>query len=620
MRLQDYLKERPLLFDGAMGTYLSKKHPLEMEQGCEMLNLTHPEWVRKVHREYLEAGAIAIKTNTFGICEYLLSQPKETVRQMVFQGWKIAYEEAVAFEDSVSEWGDADDELQKHYVFADIGPLSISGEEDGAGIYQEIVDWFLEFGATHFIFETLGSMDYMEGITSYIKEKKPEAFVLVSFGVSPEGFTQGGYYGRSLFYQLQKMESVDAIGFNCISGPKHLLDMLKKLDVQHCSKHLSVMPNAGYPTVVSNRTFYENNHIYYGNETFEFFKEGVSIVGGCCGTEPSYIQQIAEKLEQEQIEVRIPWERSLSHSQQSETLLCGSQMAMENAKNDFAAKLNQGEKVIVVELDPPVTPEIDVFMEGAARYKKAGADAIDIADCPIAKARIDSSILASKVSRELKMTAIPHMTCRDRNINATKALLLGLNVEGVNNVLTVTGDPVPVAQRQEVKTVFSYNSAVLARHINTFNETTFTENPFLVCGALNINALNFESQLAHARKKIENGVNVLFSQPVMTKQGLENLKCARQELPVKILGGLIPVVSYRNACFMEHEIAGINVDPRIIEMYQGKDRAEGEALALRIVTAIAKEIADYVDGFYLITPFQRIHLIEKIIAEIKDLQ
>ncbi len=619
MKLQDYLKENPLLFDGAMGTYLTKQHPQEIKQGCEMLNLTHPEWIRKVHREYLEAGASAIKTNTFGVCEYMLSQPKETVHQIICQGWKIAFEEALAYEETIEECDGMGEILQEHYVFADIGPVACHGE-DGFTIYREIVNWFLECGATHFIFETLGSMDYIAEITSYIKEKEPNAFVLVSFGVSPEGFTQGGYYGRSLFYQLQKIETVDAIGFNCVSGPKHLLDMIKKLDVVHCNKYISVMPNAGYPTMVLNRTFYGNNPVYYSNETFELFSEGVSIVGGCCGTEPSYIRQLAQKIRNERISLRPLWETAECSVECMEKAICGSRMAMENPKNDFAAKLNQGEKVLVVELDPPVTPEINVFMEGAARYKRAGADAIDIADCPIAKARIDSSILASKVSRELKMTAIPHMTCRDRNINATKALLLGLNVEGVNNVLTVTGDPVPVAQRQEVKTVFSYNSAVLARHINTFNETTFTENPFMVCGALNINALNFESQLTHAKKKIENGVNVLFTQPVMTKQGLENLKRARQELPVKILGGLIPVVSYRNACFMEHEIAGINVDSRIIEMYQGKTREEGEELAVRIVTAIAKEIVEYVDGFYLITPFQRIGLIEKIIFNLKEIQ
>lgn len=617
MKIQDFLKKKPLLFDGAMGTYVSKRYPDSIDHCCEILNLTHPDWIKKIHREYLEAGATAIKTNTFGANEAGLGLPKETIYEIIIQGWKLAYQETLAFENRSKEASGQKDILEEHYVFADIGPISISEDSEGFEEYRELVDVFLECGARHFIFETFDSPDNLEQITSYIKEKAEDAFVLISFGVSPEGFTRGGCYGRSLFYQLQQMRSVDAIGFNCISGPKHLLELIQKLDLEHCYKYVSVMPNAGYPTMVSNRTLYADNPIYFAETIHEIAREGVAIVGGCCGTEPSYIRKIAQLLEQEPVSGVVPWEEAALEKADFDVEQSGARMAQGNPKNDFAAKLNQGEKVIVVELDPPVTPDIENFMEGAARYKQAGVDAIDIADCPIARARIDSSILACKVSRELKLTAIPHMTCRDRNINATKALLLGLNVEGVNNVLAVTGDPVPVAQRQEVKTLFSYNSAVLARHINTLNETTFTRNPFQVCGALNVNAVNFDSQINHAKKKIENGVNVLFTQPVMSREGLDNLKRAREELPVKLLGGLMPVVSHKNACFMEHEIAGIHVDQQIIQLYEGKNREEGEALAVKIVTAIAKEIGPYVDGFYLITPFQRITLIEKIVKQLK---
>lgn len=289
---------------------------------------------------------------------------------------------------------------------------------------------------------------------------------------------------------------------------------------------------------------------------------------------------------------------------------------MENTRNALAEKLQSGRKVVVVELDPPVEPDIDFFMEGAARYKYAGVDAIDIADCPVAKARIDSSVLACKLSRELGITAIPHMTCRDRNINATKALLLGLNIEGINNVLTVTGDPVPTAMRNQVKTVFSYNSAVLARHIQSFNQEIFKDNPFMVSGALNINALNFDSQIVHARKKIESGVSVLFTQPVLSKRGLDNLRRAREELPVKLLGGIMPVVSYRNAAFMNNEMAGISIDQEIMEKYQGKDREQGEELAYKISAAVIDEISDSIDGYYVITPFKRVELVLRILGYI----
>lgn len=623
MQIQDYLREKALLFDGAMGTYLMQQHPGWEEEKIERYNIIRPQWVGNIHRQYLEAGAAAIKTNTFGVSMWSRQDGADgmSVEKVIRAGWELA---AAAVADHEKE-----NLREPHYIFADLGPVWPGEGEESFTAYRKLVDVFLDCGADCFLFETLENADGLEQIASYIKKKRPQAFILVSFGVSPEGFTRGGCYGRSLFSQLKQVREIDGIGFNCISGPRHLLAQLEKLDWQDSGKYICVMPNAGYPTVIANRTVYANNHRYFAEAMREIAEKGAAILGGCCGTDPSYIRQLREDLEQSPVKPVIPapiqpplaLEACQTQGREQEDELQAWSGAIEHARknprNSFAAKLMQGEKVIVVELDPPVIPEINTFMEGAARYKKAGVDGIDIADCPIARARIDSSLLACKVTRELGMTTIPHMTCRDRNINATKALLLGLNVEGVNNVLTVTGDPVPAAERQEVKTVFSYNSAILARHINTLNQVTFPDNPFLVCGALNINAVNFDSQLRHAEKKIENGVSVLFTQPVMTQEGLENLKRARTELPVKLLGGMIPVVSYRNACFMEHEISGIHVDDRIVELYRDKSREEGEELAVKIIKEIARKMEDYVDGYYLITPFQRIHLMERILREIR---
>jgi len=208
------------------------------------------------------------------------------------------------------------------------------------------------------------------------------------------------------------------------------------------------------------------------------------------------------------------------------------------------------------------------------------------------------------------------MTCRDRNLNATKALLLGLSAEGVHNVLTVTGDPIPSADRDEVKSVFNFNSRMLARYITGLGETVLT-TPFRVFGALNLNARNFSVQLRLAQKKEENGMVGFLTQPVLTAQALENLKLAHETLHGKILGGIIPVVSQRNALFMNSEVSGITVDQEIIDRYAGLDRAQGEELAVRISTTIAKEIAPYVDGFYLMTPFGRTGLMGRIMDEIR---
>lgn len=104
-----------------------------------------------------------------------------------------------------------------------------------------------------------------------------------------------------------------------------------------------------------------------------------------------------------------------------------------------------------------------------------------------------------------------------------------------------------------------------------------------------------------------------LTQPVLTEAAFENLKRAKAELRGYLLGGVIPVVSARNARFMDSEINGINVDPKITELYEGKDRAESEALAVEISVEIMKRISPYVDGYYLMTPFGRTGLIARIL-------
>ena len=366
------------------------------------------------------------------------------------------------------------------------------------------------------------------------------------------------------------------------------------------------MPNAGYPTVINNRTFFDHTKEYFSDQMLEIAKCGVEILGGCCGTTPEYIKALCEKLD----------DFGTIEKKKEKELEVESVAISKGEESTLIQKLNTGEKIIAVELDPPMDTKIETFMQGAAFLKEKGVDAITIADCPIARARVDSSLLAAKLKRELGITPIPHMTCRDRNINATKALLLGLQIEEVKDVLVVTGDPIPSAERDEIKAMFSFNSAILAGYIRNLNENMFS-HPFTIYGALNVNAKNFKNQLIHAKKKIENGVSVFLTQPIFTKQAMENLKQARQELPAKILGGIMPIVSYRNACFMQNEISGIEVSKEIIASYKGLEREEATQLAVKISTEIAQQIAPYVEGYYLITPFKRVELIGKIIAEMK---
>lgn len=582
-------KDRPLIFDGAMGTYYANiaESPLDH---CEMANIYDPSTILKIHRQYIAAGCQAIKTNTFGANRVSLNCDLDLVTEVIKQGYALARQ--------ACEGTDVK-------VFADIGPVPADDETDLEDEYRKIVDLFLALGASNFLFETFSSDECLAELSGYIKNKHPEAYIMVSFAVSPEGLTRTGQSGRKLLESVSQIPTIDAGGFNCFSGPSHLLEYIKTCDIEN--QTVSIMPNSGYPTIINNRTFFQTTKEYFAAKMLEIARQGVSILGGCCGTTPEYIEEMVARLQgftPSQVVVQPP----IAVTPRSKT----------PARNPLLDKIAAGQKIIAVELDPPVDTDVDFFMNSAKHLKHLGVDAITIADCPLARARVDSSLMACKLKRELDITTVPHMTCRDRNINATKALLLGLNVEGINNVLVVTGDPVPTAQRDQVKGIFSFNSAVLAGYISNFNETVFS-TPFNICAALNVNSRNFASQLQRAQKKIENGVHMFLTQPILSQPALDNLRQARAELDAKILGGIIPIVSYKNACFMNNEIAGISVADNIVELYRDLSKEEASNLAVAISTQMAEKMSPYVDGYYLILSFKRIDIISAIIQNIKNL-
>ncbi|SMC41347.1 5-methyltetrahydrofolate--homocysteine methyltransferase [Papillibacter cinnamivorans DSM 12816] len=590
MDIRDAIRQGTLLFDGAMGTYYAegKEDPPEY---CELANLQDPETILSIHREYIDAGSRAVKTNTFQANQAALGD-WETAEKVIRRGYELACRAS---------------EERGVFVFADIGPVSGMEEETGAE-YLRIADLFLSLGARQFLFETFSSGDFIRETAEHIKGKAPDAFILASFAVSPEGYTRQGISGEQLYSNFTADPNIDAVGFNCMSGPYHLLQFIRKL--KRGDKPLSVMPNASYPTVLNNRTFYGNNASYFSTQMAEIVRQGAEIIGGCCGTTPEYIAKTAKRLQNGIRPDRETVTAEPAEIKVEEKIL---------PPNRLLEKLRKGQTVIAVELDPPMDANIGPFMEGARQLKDAGADAITIADCPIARARVDSSMLACKLKRELGIEPLPHMTCRDRNINATKALLLGLSIEGIRNVLVVTGDPIPTASRDEIKSVYNFNSVLLAGYITTLGKEGTFAAPFHISGALNVNAVHFDSQLDRAKRKMDSGIAMFLTQPVLTKQALENLQQAREALPgAKILGGIIPIVSHRNALFMNSEISGIVVSDGIIRLYEDADRERGSQLAVALSTAIAEKIRSHVDGYYLITPFKRVDIIGSIIGDIRS--
>ena len=586
-RVRELLAQGVLLFDGATGTALCAQSG--EGEAVERLCLTQPQRVLALHRAYLAAGCKAIKTNTFAAHVSLACENKDDQKTLI----RAAY-------DLARRAGDAYDAA----VFADIGPAPTDADS-AAACYIAMAEQFLNVGATCFLFETMQSGEGLAEAAAHIKASCPDAWIMVSFAADADGFTRAGEQASTLALQMSACGAVDAIGLNCICGAYHIRQLLSTLDVG--DKWMSAMPNAGYPHVEEGRTYYDSAPAYYAQQVMECVKAGARIVGGCCGTTPEHIRQIARLLGTPMPpRVRMGEEKA-------------AQPPEKGCRSRILRRLEQGRRITLVELDPPRSADIGGFMEGARQLEQAGADAITIADCPIGRARMDSSLLACKLSRELGIEALPHMTCRDRNVNATKALLLGLSMENVHNVLAVTGDPIPTGDRGSVKSVYQFNSRVLAKFIRGLGESGEAE-PFFVCGGLNINAVRFDSELDRAKEKMDCGVSAFLTQPVLSEQAALHLERARDELRgAKLIGGLFPVVSEKNARFLQSEVHGITVDEAVVRAYAGLDRAQGEDMAVRLCREAASRILPFVDGYYMMTPFQRVELVCRVIRATRNL-
>lgn len=566
--------KRPFYFDGAFGTYYSERYG--DASPCEFANLSYPDRVIKIHKEYISIGVDAIKTNTFGVNSTLTSE-EATLRELLVSGYQLACRAV---------------EGTQVQVFCDIGYIDTETSREE---YLRNVDVFLSLGATNFIFETLQEFSPLSDVISYLKEREPSANVLVSFSVSQDGYTKKGHYYETLLKKAK--EFADIVGLNCQCGPAHLHSLIQRLDLREYPA-FSAMPNAGYPQSINGRTVFSNNKEYYSEKLLEIASLGVKVIGGCCGTTPGHLEMVVGK----QLSVVLPvsYEPTVLPITRENRLLEG---------------LKSGKKVIAVEIDPPVDAHADFLIAASQTMKEAGADLITVADSPLARTRADSMMIAAKIKREVGIDVLPHLSCRDKNSIAVRSLLLGGNIEDVNNILVVTGDPIPRSEGG----VFQFNSYTLINLISNLNQEVFLENPYTVCGALNVNALHFDTELSRAQKKIEAGAKVLFTQPMFSKESVENFLKAKKELPCYIMAGILPIAGWKNALFLNNEVSGIEIPEDFIRELQGLSPQEVWEASVSYSMKIVRNVYSEADGFYIMTPLKKTELVSLLIEQIRIL-
>ncbi len=365
------------------------------------------------------------------------------------------------------------------------------------------------------------------------------------------------------------------------------------------------MPNSGYPSSERGRTVYVDNSHYFAEKMLELKKLGVKILGGCCGTTPHHIAVTAKLL-------------AGSGSAAGNTGQQADKQVLPANRKPLIQKLIAEKKPILVEIDPPFDTNWEYMLRDAFLLKTAGADMITIADSPLAKSRADSSMMAARLQREAGLPAMPHITCRDRNLLGIKATLLGLNIEGIRNVLLVTGDPIAIIERKDVKGVYSMNSSNLANYVSSLNDNVFGEASFEIGGALNVNAPNFDAELRRSVKKIENGISFFLTQAIYTETAVNNAVKAFEVLKVPVFAGIMPIVGYKNAQFINNEVPGIDIDAATVESFRDKSREESEILGIEHSMKCINKLYEHVSGFYIMTPLKRIHVVCELIKRIKE--
>lgn len=595
MDIREYLTHNILLMDGAMATYFDSLSKGE-EQMAEYANQSDPELIQKIHRSYIEKGAKLIRTNTYAVHSPFFLEREER-KECV----KAAYENA---KQAVKDSG------KDVYIGASIGPIPEDGDiEDRTLIleeYESLCDWFLELGCEIFVFETFTVLEDVIHMAKYIKGKNANAFIIGNFHFNKMGYTKRGLSIQRFLDKAGQVKELDAYGFNCGIGASHLYQLLKDKTFPS-DKYVSCLPNSGYPYQVRGKKIYSDSPVYFAEYMKKLVALGVNMIGACCGSRPSYIEQLKQNIDCTKVYQKHIQKPAIELEQEH------------RAYHPFLEKLKQKKKVIAVELDPPFNQEAKKLFQGAKQLAEEGIDLLTLADSPLARSRADSLQMAVRIQYDTGLSVLPHLCCRDKNRIAMRSQILGAYINGIRNLLIITGDPIDRGDLDSTKMVYNFNSIRLMEYVDSMNVELFPNDPIVYGGALNYSGKNVDAIIERMNKKIQAGCQYFLTQPIYSQDDMERIRLLKERVDTNILCGIMPLVSYKNARFIRNEMPGIHVPDEIFEQYhEDMSREEAEAVAINVSVDIATKMKDVCDGYYFMTPFNRVSLITSILKRLKQ--
>jgi homocysteine S-methyltransferase len=594
-----------------MGTLLHT-HGVEHTHCFDELNLTDPAKVADVHRQYIEAGAQIILTNTFGANRYKLHKHGLDEKTAEINRAAVALARRVV-----------DASFKDVLVAGDVGPLGVrlapygrvqpnEAREAFAGQIQALA------GVDLIVIETMTDLyETVEAIAA-AKATLPETPVVATMTFTRDDRTLLGDDPAKVAKSLAEA-GADVIGVNCSGGPAQLIRILREMRRAAPEARLWVKPNAGWPEHVGGRVMYAAAPEYFRDYVLEFWKAGANVIGGCCGTTPEHIAAMRNTLDSAPAVTVEPVSLSAVSTGDAEPA---------EVPSELAQKLASGRFVFAVEMDPPRGLATQKLVAAASLLKEAGADVIDVADSPMARMRMSAWAVCNTVQRKVEIETTLHFPTRGRNLLRVQGDLLAAHALGIRNIFVVMGDPTSIGDYPEAADNYDLVPSGLIKLIKQgFNagvdhSGTSIGQPtsFFAGSALNLCSPQPETEIKNLKRKLKAGTDFFLTQPIYdAEKARAFLQRFAQEtgapLDKPVLVGILPLASVRHANFLQNEVPGIVIPESTMKRIESAESASAEGV--KIAIELIQQIKEWGQGVYIMPQFHRYDLVAEIIEASK---
>lgn len=603
------LDQGVLLADGAMGTLLYARG-VPFDRCFDELNLSAPETVKGIHRDYIDSGAELIETNTFGANRFKLSihNLERRLAEVNRTGASLAREAVRASGRSV-------------FVAGSMGPIGRPMTPLGTVTPEEVRDAFAEQAAA--LVEGRADLLILETFTDLAElveavrgvRSVTDVPLIAQMTFTQEGKTLLGHEPREIVQALEALH-VDVVGANCSVGSQGILEVISEMAGVVTAARLSAMPNAGFPAYVGGRYMYFSTPAYMAEHARQLVALGVRVIGGCCGTTPEHIAVTREALARPATEP-VPTIRPIPRSVEPQ-----ADVALPAEPTPLAQKLGKS-FVVTVEVDPPKGIHDRKELDGCRRLAQAGVDAVDVSDNPMARLRMSPWAMCARIQGQVGLETILHFTTRDRNLVRLQSDLLAVHALGVRNILVLRGDPPQMGDYPDATAVSDVKPSGLVRLVKEFNRgRDVAGNPigaptsFTIGVALNPSAPDLDKEVKVLERKVRAGADFICTMPIFEAETLERLIRRLGGLPVPLLVGVLPLVSHRHAEFLHNELPGLSIpkDVRLRMRGASNGRDEGVRIASELLSAVRSRVA----GVYLVPSFGRYDSVIELVKLSKE--